>query len=551
MVSYSLTFQVFYVAVALLGVATASLPQLVSYEPQTNVADHAAISMDQAVIEDFVGFDSEENFAAALEVYRRGGHSKSFASLTLEGGLPMAIPKGRTMVGKNNAGETVSGRALDDYPINATSIGFQYVTGESYGDHVRCQVGALPVANQVTSGCLADGIPYNTISITGLVDQITYLNIRHENGRTIAGFSTTADRRFKPGDDTDAMFFEFFQPYLTYYSDFDFANDIALAGFKADQTDFPLGNFNLRSYGFRARAEVAKKGTAYIVTGLYVLRELYDALYDCQQDCALEACNDDAVHALDEAVAFYVGSTYVTEADGLGHLFYGLAEKRAKNFGTAADVTSGQSEVNRLIMLQFNDLKDLLNQGMCVQAETNVREIVRLMQIPLIQGTIRYANIVGTASSPTEQAIAEGAIFAAGILPNVHNCSSAAAQTIYDNMKLTGSVPSTNFDDVKEAFESVYDCLRVSCEEIGGLIDITSADNSYLPGAEPCGSNSESNNSSSSSSSLSTGAVVGILIAVLIVLAVVAFFACGCSGRGSKREEFDEKQDQPEESAIA
>merc|ERR1712046_242311 len=75
-----------------------------------------------------------------------------------------------------------------------------------------------------------------------------------------------------------------------------------------------------------------------------------------------------------------------------------------------------------------------------------------------------------------------GAVFAASVLPLVHDCSTEAAGTIYDNMKLGAT--STDFVAVKNAFESTYSCLSISCAEVGGYWD--ALDNKYEAFAGPC-----------------------------------------------------------------
>ena len=74
---------------------------------------------------------------------------------------------------------------------------------------------------------------------------------------------------------------------------------------------------------------------------MYVIRELEDAIYDCNKNCAIGNCNDDdAVHALDEAVAFYHGAD--------DNFIHSLANKRCANFRTCGgdDGIEGDAEVN-------------------------------------------------------------------------------------------------------------------------------------------------------------------------------------------------------------
>jgi hypothetical protein len=85
---------------------------------------------------------------------------------------------------------------------------------------------------------------------------------------------------------------------------------------------------------------------------------------------------------------------------------------------------------------------------------------------------------------------AEGGIFAAAVLPVVHHCSPTAAATIAANINLGPAImvtggTSTDFAAIKSAFESVYACMNITCEDVGGFRD-TSTDPGYYVGAEPC-----------------------------------------------------------------
>ena len=53
--------------------------------------------------------------------------------------------------------------------------------------------------------------------------------------------------------------------------------------------------------------------------------------------------------------------------------------------------------------------------------------ISQLMAVPLIQGTLRYAYVQDKQSDRREKEEAEGATFAAAVLPLVNSCSPADA----------------------------------------------------------------------------------------------------------------------------
>lgn len=225
---------------------------------------------------------------------------------------------------------------------------------------------------------------------------------------------------------------------------------------------------------------------------MYVIREMEDALDDCDKKCDIDTdCNDDPVKAWDEAVAFYTGSLELQDGSGTGFLLHALADKRCTNFNTCGDLAEslqGTSHVNIEILRNFDEGLGKINQGECSAARTNKESIEQLMTIPLVQGAIRYAYIRSTEISPGEQAEAEGATFAAAVLPVVHACDEDDAAIIYDNMRVGSGTP--DFKAVKEAFERNYACMNIRCGDVGGVYD--SANSQYYEGAEPCGSSSAS-----------------------------------------------------------
>lgn len=173
---------------------------------------------------------------------------------------------------------------------------------------------------------------------------------------------------------------------------------------------------------------------------------------------------------------------------------------------------------------QFRIGQQNLVNGKCGEARKQKETIAKLMAVPLVQGTLRYAYLTDASLSPqiSEKARAEGAVFAASVLPVVNACSESDAKTIYDNMKV-GST-STNFGAVKAAFERNYACMGISGSDVGGLYD--SVTGGYFAQAAP------SNTSSSGGSGLSTGAIIGIVIAAVVVVAAVGFLVFKSKKKG-------------------
>merc|ERR1719316_339120 len=117
------------------------------------------------------------------------------------------------------------------------------------------------------------------------------------------------------------------------------------------------------------RVQCAKKGTAYMNSWMYAIREFEDAIDDCTSgDLTANALSSGPVHAWDEGVAFYTGSLMVFDdllagnlptLDKKGKLAYTLGNKRCKNFHTCGpDGNEFYGEAKANI-----DLMDLFKAG--------------------------------------------------------------------------------------------------------------------------------------------------------------------------------------------
>ena len=226
------------------------------------------------------------------------------------------------------------------------------------------------------------------------------------------------------------------------------------------------------------RSEAVKKATVVMNIFMYVIRSMEAALDKCRRGCV--DCNEDAIHAWDEAVAFYVGSLERSDGSWNGKLLHQLADKRCVDFGTCRESDFGLSNVNESIISMFTQGQSDLNLGYCEDARNKKHRIVEKMYIPLIQSTLRYAFQVSEQEGG-EKAKAEGAVFAASILPMLHSFDEDAAVVIYRNMAV--GAESTSFDAVKQALESIYAAAHIKCSDVGGILQF---DGAYVEGAEPC-----------------------------------------------------------------
>ena len=226
---------------------------IAGYQPQSQVTDHAAIDLDQRVIEKYLEDDIMDNgkFEAAQNVYNQGGYSKSYAEVkvtTPEGGLPSFVEKGTIMkAAAILTGIEVQGSALTDFPAGSKILRFQYDNTQASG---VCQVGQLLEEDRNTVGCIQEN---GTIRIQNQ-DSVEYsydYTINNDNARTIAAFSTGARTTMH---DCDECPYDTYDLFVDYYDEFDYGNQWITAAFDQDETDFPLGNGDFSEYDNKGRA---------------------------------------------------------------------------------------------------------------------------------------------------------------------------------------------------------------------------------------------------------------------------------------------------------
>merc|ERR1711959_35985 len=421
--------------------------------------------------------------------------------------LQTNISKGAAVTLNTKNGDTVTGKAYTTYTsTHDTSHDTFIFTYPVSKDRVQppetaCYEGGLDPSNWESRGCVA-GTPS-----TFTVDSISYSgNCTNSGKRTLQAFSLKAQKLMwecNPTVDPNATYrvgcpYTSYAPYYEYYQSFKYADDIVLAVLDDSNTSH-FANFAQYFEGLNddKKEQMVKKATAYMNAWMYAIREFEDAIDDCTVgDIKLNRESSGPVHAWDEGVAFYIGSlieqdwltpAYADVLDSKGVMAWTLANKRCVNFKTCGDGNNeikGEAYVNRRLMDLFKLGKHDLFEGDCAALVPVKDQIVSLMTVPLVQGTLRYAYKTSLATGSNNAVKAEAAIFAASVLPQVYNCSTDAARTISDEMGINADGP-VNFMAVKTAFEGCYEAMGITCQQVGGLWN--DATGEYYSGTDPSG----------------------------------------------------------------
>ena len=77
-------------------------------------------------------------------------------------------------------------------------------------------------------------------------------------------------------------------------------------------------------------------------------------------------------------------------------------------------------------------------------------------------------NNAATVAADCAKSWAEGWAFSAAVLPQIAQCDAGAATTIRDNLDVANAEPMKDgVAAVKTAIEGVYDCLGITCTDVG------------------------------------------------------------------------------------
>ena len=202
-------------------------------------------------MEDQLGEASDAAFANAKRIYTEGGHSKSYAVLTLDPGLSAMVAKGAEVTGGQDInGDAVTGTVLEDTAAGSTTLKVQYLTSEVQSSWSDCRVGGLP--DPFTDGCFNAA---GSIIVEGETYAYTYtVATDNDNDRTIQGFSTEADEKMRVNGAAPGPYYYTFQKFFDFYGIPDYADAFVSAALAGESVTLNGKTFDFSQYGFAGRA---------------------------------------------------------------------------------------------------------------------------------------------------------------------------------------------------------------------------------------------------------------------------------------------------------
>lgn len=206
-------------------------------------------------------------------------------------------------------------------------------------------------------------------------------------------------------------------------------------------------------------SSVAVEAALVLNLWMEIVHTLHETLMTCKQR---QLRNDDGVHSMDVAVAYWIGDGQIAGDSTKGHLLYALAEEFGEKFNIDE---GGQSRTNTNILRLFNEAKNEVSlPNACSESKTTytklrriVNQIIPQMAIPLIQGLI--LNLRSNDRERVE-------VFSHAYVPLIAGCSPSLFASLEEKLLMM----KYNVVDVEEIVDLIrksYPCLGLQCSDVG------------------------------------------------------------------------------------
>jgi hypothetical protein len=199
---------------------------------------------------------------------------------------------------------------------------------------------------------------------------------------------------------------------------------------------------------------------------------------------AVDQCNVDTETALDywdTGAMFYIGSMegeLPEGSDAGGLLLFSTAKDMCEEFGTCVnDSEFGGTDIpkassNEMLMASLNEGLDVIGARQCTLLDDILADILTVMPIPLLQGTVKYASYIGglpAGSGGASLAIADA--FSKAIVPLIAEANDQSAVDIQHAMKFIPTEKPGDYFVVVNALRSALPDMDIQCEQVGDFID--------------------------------------------------------------------------------
>jgi hypothetical protein len=215
--------------------------------------------------------------------------------------------------------------------------------------------------------------------------------------------------------------------------------------------------FNASIFDLKANYESLPVEAAVVLNlWLYVAHHLHSAVAACRNGAA-------DVSYIDAAAAYWIGSLPLAGNSTQGYLLYSLTENSGSLFMQKS--AGGPSATNKKLLRLFKQASILLTSPRACQDGTTtmshlrsvVIQSISQMSIPLIQHLIANLKV---GDRPRVK------IYAHAVVPLLVGCRSSTFKYLKSKL-LEYSYSDADVEEMINKIEGAYDCLDLSCEDIG------------------------------------------------------------------------------------
>lgn len=192
--------------------------------------------------------------------------------------------------------------------------------------------------------------------------------------------------------------------------------------------------------------------------------------------CTERRSGDTAIMHWEKVAAFVIGYLEGSGSDAVdGILLWSLSKQMCAEFGTCSSEVPGSSIINDRITTLLYAGRGAILSGNCAELRSAGRQMIPVLQAPLVQATLSAAVKLGrqslsTADKERVQAQAHG--YSLAILPAIDAVDRSSAAAIAANLPMDGKALEGGIQVVAVAFAASVRHLAIPCEYLGESEDI-------------------------------------------------------------------------------
>jgi hypothetical protein len=211
--------------------------------------------------------------------------------------------------------------------------------------------------------------------------------------------------------------------------------------------------------GGESKSSLAAEAAVALNVWMELANELFQTLKNCKDK---KIADEDGIHSIDEAAAYWIGDGLIAGDPERGHLLYALAEQMGDIFGISA---SGQSRTNVNILRLFHQAKlELSFPDSCSESPNTVRRLRNIVNKITTQMII--VNIQALIHNLRVDDRPRVRIYAHAVVPLVAGCNPTTFAYLRDKL-IDGSYREVEMESIITAIMKTYPCFGIQCDDIG------------------------------------------------------------------------------------